>query len=120
MGRLERAGPFLFRRRGRLDYLSRVRVLPTGELTFVFTDVEGSTRLLAALGPRYVEIHGEHQALVRAAIARHDGIEVSTEGDSFFVVFGDAVHAAMAAAEMSVAIEHNEWPKDGRVRIRIG
>ena len=120
MGRLERAGPFLFRRRGRLDYLSRVRVLPTGELTFVFTDVEGSTRLLSALGTRYVEIHSEHQALVRAAVARHDGIEVSTEGDSFFLVFRDALAAALAAAEMSAAIEGNAWPEDGRVRIRIG
>jgi len=100
--------------------MTRAASLPTGQLTFVFTDIEGSTRLLAALGPRYVEIHAEHQALVRAAIARHDGVEVSTEGDSFFVVFRDAAQAALAAAEMTTAVAEHQWPEDGRVRIRIG
>jgi predicted ATPase/class 3 adenylate cyclase len=97
-----------------------MRDLPSGELTFVFTDIEGSTRLLAALGQRYVEIHADHQALLRNVVARHDGIEVSTEGDAFFLVFRDATQAVAAAAEMLTAIEHHAWPDDGRIRIRIG
>src|SRR3954451_8830424 len=97
-----------------------MRVLPGGELTFLFTDVEGSTRLLASLGTRYLAVHAEHQALVRAAAALHDGIEVSTEGDGFFLVFRDATNAALAASEMSTAIDRHAWPEDGRVRIRIG
>ncbi len=86
----------------------------------MFTDVEGSTRLLAALGERYVAVHGQQQAIVRTAVAHHDGFEISTEGDGFFVVFGDARLAARAAAEMTATIEQHPWPEDGRVRIRIG
>ena len=73
--------------------------LPTGTVTFLFTDIEGSTRLLEELGPSYVETLAEHHRIVRAAISEHRGIEVDTEGDAFFVVFTDARDAARAAAE---------------------
>ena len=56
--------------------------LPSGRLVFFFSDVEGSTRLLTDLGERFPRLLGEHQRLVRASLARHDGIEISTEGDS--------------------------------------
>jgi class 3 adenylate cyclase len=67
--------------------------LPTGTVSFVMTDIEGSTRLLADLGSDYARLLLDHHALVRGELARHSGIEVSTEGDSFFCVFGSAVEA---------------------------
>ena len=73
---------------------------PTGKLTFLFSDVEGSTRLLMALGEGYAQLHREHQRIVRDAIAAHGGFEVSTEGDSFFVVFVNLTDAIAAAADI--------------------
>ena len=61
--------------------------LPTGTVTFLFTDIEGSTRLLQRLGEDYARVLGEHQALLRAAFDAHGGVEVDTQGDSFFVAF---------------------------------
>src|SRR4051794_13115616 len=94
--------------------------LPTGTVTFLFTDVEGSTRLLTALGDAYVGIHATHQRLIRAAIAAQGGIEVSTQGDSFFVVFDDAAAAVASAAVMQRALATERWPADGVVRVRMG
>ena len=79
--------------------LARVRPdLPTGTVTFLFTDVEGSTRLLHALGPdAYAKALAEHRRVLRVAFAAHGGIEVDTQGDSFFVAFPTATGAASAA-----------------------
>jgi class 3 adenylate cyclase len=64
------------------------RVLPTGTVTFLFTDVEGSTRLLHELGTEaYAEALAEHRRIVREAVTAHGGVEVDTQGDSFFVAF---------------------------------
>ncbi|HLJ81777.1 MAG TPA: adenylate/guanylate cyclase domain-containing protein [Ktedonobacterales bacterium] len=71
--------------------------LPTGTVTFLFSDIEGSTRLLQQLGSHYAEVLAAHQGLVRAAFAAHDGQEVDTQGDSFFAAFPTAP-AALAAA----------------------
>jgi predicted ATPase/class 3 adenylate cyclase len=77
-----------------------MRELPAGTVTFLFTDVEGSTRLLHELGPeRYAKALAEHRRLLRDAFARHGGIEVDTQGDAFFVAFPDAGEALEAAAE---------------------
>ena len=65
----------------------RSGLLPTGTVTFLFTDIEGSTRLLQELGDRYAAVRDEHAAIVRRAVAEAGGVEVSTEGDSFFVAF---------------------------------
>ncbi len=65
--------------------------LPTGTVTFLFTDIEGSTRLLQQLGDRYAELRDEHAAIIRRAIAEGGGVEVSTVGDSFFAVFRNPV-----------------------------
>jgi class 3 adenylate cyclase len=70
--------------------------LPTGTVTLLFSDIEGSTRLLARLGDRYVAVLAEHQRLLRAAFARFNGREVGTEGDGFFVAFDKASEAAAA------------------------
>jgi class 3 adenylate cyclase len=75
--------------------------LPSGTVTFLFTDMEGSTRLLTRLGSGYAEVLGEHQRLLRAAFDAYDGREVNTNGDAFFVAFtraGDAIAAAVAGA----------------------
>ena len=76
------------------------RKLPTGEVTYLFTDIEGSTRLLDRVGDRYGSLLAAHHAAIRTAIATHGGTELKTEGDAFFVVFpsaGDAVAGAVAA-----------------------
>jgi class 3 adenylate cyclase len=74
--------------------------LPTGTVTFLFTDVEGSTRLLHELGPeRYAKALAEHRRLLRDAFARHGGVEVDTQGDAFFVAFSDASEALQAAVD---------------------
>ena len=72
-------------------------VLLTGTVTLLFTDIEGSTRLVERLGDRYVEVLAEHRRLLRAAFGRFDGREVGTEGDAFFVAFAKASQAVAAA-----------------------
>ncbi|MGH2466689.1 MAG: adenylate/guanylate cyclase domain-containing protein [Candidatus Limnocylindrales bacterium] len=73
--------------------------LPTGTLTFLFTDIEGSTRLTRQLGSAYPERLAAHHRVLRQAIAGHDGTVVSTEGDSFFAVFPRARDAIAAAVD---------------------
>ena len=93
---------------------------PTGSLTFLFSDVEGSTRLLMALGDGYAAAHGAHQAIIRSAVGSNRGIEISTEGDSFFVVFRSALDALSAAAEIQRAMATHRWPAGNEFRVRIG
>jgi predicted ATPase/class 3 adenylate cyclase len=94
--------------------------LPTGTVTFLFTDIEGSTRLLQRLGPDYAWVLGEHQALLRAAFAAQGGAEVDTQGDAFFVAFATASQALAAAVEATRALAARAWPEDGVVRVRMG
>jgi predicted ATPase len=88
--------------------------LPTGTVTFLFTDIEGSTRLLQELGDGYAEILGEHRRALRGAWRLHAGVEVDTQGDAFFVAFERASDAVAAAAEAQRALA------SGPVRVRIG
>jgi len=76
--------------------------LPGGGVTFLFTDIEGSTRLVKALRERYARVLAEHRGLVRAAIAANGGHEVDTQGDAFFVAFGGAA-AELCAVLLSAA-----------------
>jgi YVTN family beta-propeller protein len=94
--------------------------LPSGTVTFLFTDIEGSTQLLKALGPSYGEALGEHQRIVRAAFAAHGGREVDTQGDSFFVAFGRAKDAVAAAVDAQRDLAAQAWPQGGAVRVRMG
>jgi predicted ATPase/class 3 adenylate cyclase len=94
--------------------------LPTGTVTFLFTDIEGSTKLLQRLGPEYARVLGEHQALLRAAFAAHDGAEVDTQGDAFFVAFPSAPQAVAAAAEATHALASHSWPEGATLRVRMG
>src|SRR5262249_55233183 len=89
-------------------------------ITFLFTDVEGSTRLLKQLRDRYGEVLAEHQRLLREAFDRHDGRVVDTQGDSFFVAFGRARDALTAAVEAQRALAEHDWPAGAEVRVRMG
>jgi predicted ATPase/class 3 adenylate cyclase len=89
--------------------------LPTGTVTFLFTDIEGSTKLLQELGTkRYAEALADHRRRLRKAFARHGGVEVDTQGDAFFYAFPTAPGALVAAAEGRKALA------SGRIRVRIG
>ena len=94
--------------------------LPTGTVTFLISDIEGSTRLAANLGPDWPAVLGEHAALIRQAVAAEGGIEVSTEGDSFFCVFVDPEAALRAAVGVVRSMATHGWPEEGRVSVRIG
>jgi len=94
--------------------------LPTGTVTFLFTDIEGSTRLLDRLGDRYPAVLEAHQRLLRDVFGDHGGVEVATEGDSFFVVFASAPRAVAAAVEAQRALAGHPWPNEGEVRVRMG
>ena len=94
--------------------------LPSGVVTFLFTDIEGSTRLVKALRERYPQVLAEHRRLVRAAIASHGGHEVDTQGDAFFVAFAGAKQAVLCALEIQRALAGHEWPAGAPVRVRIG
>ncbi len=91
-----------------------MRRLPTGTVTFLFTDIEGSTRLLLELGDRYATVLAEHHRLLRRVWAQHRGVELETAGDAFFVAFARASDAVAAAAEAQQVLEPTP------VRIRVG
>jgi predicted ATPase/class 3 adenylate cyclase len=94
---------------------------PTGTVTLLFTDIEGSTRLLARLGTeRYAKALDLHRKLLREAFDRHRGYEVNCEGDSFFVTFASAQDAIAAAAAAQRALAAAEWPDEAAIRVRIG
>ena len=94
--------------------------LPTGTVTFLFTDIEGSTRLLQALGPEYPALLSRHHAIIRAAIAAHGGVEIGTEGDSFFVVFPSAGGAIGATVDAQRGLQEEAWPEGHPVAVRMG
>ena len=94
--------------------------LPRGTPTFLFSDIEGSTKLLQALGPAYAETLERHRTLLLDAFRAHGGTSLGTEGDSFFVVFEHASGAIAAAVEGQRALACAEWPEGRAVRVRIG
>jgi len=89
-------------------------VLPSGVVTLLFTDIEGSTRLLHELGDGYGDALDDHRRVVRAACADHDGVEVDTQGDALFMAFARASDAAAAAVDAQRGLA------DGPVRVRMG
>lgn len=94
--------------------------LPRGTVTFLFTDIQGSTRLLHRLGDRYGPVLATHHRLIREAFARHGGSEVGTQGDAFFVAFGRAYDAVLAALESQHALRAHAWPHREPVLVRMG
>src|SRR5437870_11165124 len=92
-----------------------------GTRTFLFSDIEGSTRLLDELGSdAYKAVLERHAALLRSAFTAHGGQEEGTEGDSFFVVFDSAVEAVTAAVEAQRALATEPWPTGVEVNVRMG
>ena len=96
------------------------RHLPVGTVTFLFTDIEGSTRLLKQLGERYGEVLEQHQRILRDAVERCEGREVDTQGDAFFFAFARAKSALAAAVVAQRALAQHQWPDGVQVRVRMG
>jgi predicted ATPase/class 3 adenylate cyclase len=94
--------------------------LPTGTVTFLFTDIEGSTGLLQTLGDRYPAVLDRHAAIVRRAVAGGGGVEVSTHGDAFFAVFTSPVGAVRAAVAAQRGLAAHDWSPGPPVRVRMG
>ena len=97
-----------------------MRELPSGTVTLLLTDIEGSTRLLHRLGDRYAATLGAHRDLMRAAFARHGGVEVDTQGDAFFVAFPEALGCVHAAIDAQRWLAAQPWPDGAAVRVRMG
>jgi predicted ATPase/class 3 adenylate cyclase len=97
-----------------------MKALPTGTVTFLFTDIEGSTRLVQDLGDRYGEVLADHCRILRKAIAEAGGTEVGTEGDSFFAVFPSAPAAVAATIAAQRGLAAHGWPDGAEVRVRMG
>src|SRR5262249_31225274 len=97
-----------------------VAELPVGTVTLLFTDMEGSTRLLQQLGDRYTDVLAQHDRLLRAAVDAHGGRVVDRQGDAFFVAFGRAADAVTAAVAAQRALAAHRWPDDAEARVRMG
>src|SRR6266566_945823 len=98
----------------------RMRELPAGTVTLLFSDIEGSTRLLQQVGERYASVLAECRVLLRAVFQRFHGHEVDTQGDAFFVAFARATDAVAAAVAAQHAIASHPWPEDVTIRVRMG
>jgi len=96
------------------------RSLPTGTVSLLCTDIEGSTRLLQSLGERYAEALAEHRRLLRASLGEHRGCEVDTQGDAFFYAFPRAHDAVAGAVAAQRALASHSWPEGLPLRVRIG
>ena len=95
--------------------------LPGGTVTFVFTDIEGSTQLLQELGDEaYGRVSGEHRQLVRETFGAHAGTEIDTQGDAFFFSFPRARDAVSAAVDAQRALRDHEWPQGKELWVRMG
>jgi class 3 adenylate cyclase len=95
--------------------------LPGGTVTFVFTDIEGSTRLLQELGDEaYGRVSGDHRRLVRETFGARGGTEIDTQGDAFFFSFPRARDAVAAAVDAQRALRDHDWPEGRELRVRMG
>ncbi len=94
--------------------------LPTGTVTFLFTDIEGSTLLVQELGDRWPDLDARHDAVLRAAIASGGGTVVRTEGDAFFAVFPTASGAINGAVGAQRGLAEEPWPEGHTIRVRMG
>jgi predicted ATPase/class 3 adenylate cyclase len=93
---------------------------PTGTVTLLFSDIEGSTRLLQRSGEAYAGLLAEQRRLLHEAFERNRGFVVDSQGDSFFVAFATAGDAVAAAAEAQLALAEHDWPDEHEIRVRMG
>jgi class 3 adenylate cyclase len=109
------------RLRGQVEaQASEARTLPTGNVTFLMTDIEGSTGLLQRLGDKYAVVLAEIRDIIRGAVRRAAGREVDARADEFLAVFERAPAALGAALEIERGVQGRAWPDDAAVRIRVG
>jgi class 3 adenylate cyclase len=94
--------------------------LPSGTVTFLFSDIEGSTRLLEQLGDRYADLLGEHRRILRERLGEADGQEIDTQGDAFFFSFTRAKDAVSGAVAAQRALAEHDWPDGLAVKTRMG
>jgi class 3 adenylate cyclase len=94
--------------------------LPSGTVTFLFTDIEGSTRLAQTLGYQWVDVLAEHRRTLREIFTRHEGVEVDTQGDSFFVAFERASDGVGAASEAQDELHGGAHEHPDRLAYRRG
>ena len=103
-----------------VNYQLHFKELPGGTVTFLFTDIEGSTRLLEQLRDQYATLMADQRRILREAFDRWHGQEVDTQGDAFFVAFPRATEAVSAAAQIQRSLAAHKWPEDVDVRVRMG
>jgi class 3 adenylate cyclase len=108
------------RRRGAYSGDTDMVEAPSGTVTLLFTDIEGSTRLLKQLRSEYGQLLADHHRLMRAALEQHAGREMDTQGEAFFAVFTRAKDAVAAAIAAQLAHASHDWPKSAEVRVRMG
>jgi class 3 adenylate cyclase len=109
------------RLRGQVEaQASEARTLPSGYVTFLLTDIEGSTALVNRLGDRYAALLAEVRAVIRNAVHRAGGREVDARADELFAVFDRAPAALAAALDMARAVQGRAWPDGVEVRLRTG
>ena len=96
------------------------RELPTGTVTFLFTDIEGSTKLLRQLGDAYPDLLSEHHRVLRGAVEEVGGVAIGSEGDSLFAAFGSASAGIAAAVSAQRGLAAHSWPEGSAVRVRMG
>jgi class 3 adenylate cyclase len=94
--------------------------LPSGTVTFLFSDIEGSTRLLEQLGDRYEDVHRDHRRILRERLSEAGGQEIDTQGDAFFFSFPRAKDAVVGAVAAQRALAAHEWPDRVDVKVRMG
>src|SRR5215471_15524030 len=94
--------------------------IPSGTVTFLFTDIEGSTQLLQRFGDRYPDLLAQHEIILRSALTKHGGYEVVTEGDSFFIAFSRAADGIAAAVCAQEELTRHAWPESGLLSVRMG
>jgi class 3 adenylate cyclase len=99
---------------------ANVRSLPRGTVTFLLTDMEGSTRLLERLGDDYTALLRDVRATIRSSVRASSGYEVDARADEFFAVFRRSTHALEAALAIQRALREKTWPQKADVRVRIG
>jgi predicted ATPase/class 3 adenylate cyclase len=100
--------------------MTEAGTLPSGTVTLLFSDIEGSTRLVQRLGSDWVTALGDQRRMLRQVWSRHGGVELGTEGDSFFVAFAGAAEGVRAAVDGQRALLAHEWPRHEQVRVRMG
>ena len=94
--------------------------LPSGLVTFLLTDIEGSTRLFRQLGEGWPDVLDAHNALLRSVFAAHGGVEFKSEGDALLLAFGSAAAAFRAAVDAQGRLREASWPHGAAIRVRMG